>query len=503
VIRALRVLSGIAAIARLFSLTLLVPAVVAFSFEPWDRALPFGLQVPTSTLVFLSSFVIAALFWLPVQLATRRYAEEDLQDREAYAAVALGWLAVAALGMVPFLLSGAIPNVVDAFFESMSGITTTGASVLAAPEEVPRSIQFWRGFMQWMGGLGFVVLLVALLAGLTQGGTALMQAEAGGGHTRIRPKLQDTARALWKTYVAISGVLFLVLFLLMLRIDMGAKDAAFDALVLTFSTFSTGGFSNHSQSIAYFQDPWIEGAAVLFMILGATQFTLYLVGPRRLLRAITRNPQWRFMMAVLALATLVVASVLVYGGESLGSAVRHASFAVTTMMTGTGLAASDFGYWAQPALIVLLAMMLTGGSAGSTSGAIKAGRFVILAKAVRREMVKLLHPRAVIPIRMEKRVIREEVLNKTVVFFFSYLTIWLAGAVLITLFEPSLTALEGASASAAGIGNVGVALGSLGPSGHYGLLSVPTKLLMTALMWIGRLEIFTVLLLFYPKTWQN
>lgn len=497
------ILRSVAHICRLFTAALLVPAFVALAMEPWDDPV-LGIRIPFNAIVFMASAGACMGFWVPALLLTDPAHDESGREREGYLAVAAGWLVVTGFAALPFLLSGVLTHPVDAYFEAMSGLTTTGASVIPNPEAVPASVLFWRAFLQWLGGIGIVVLLVAFLANLTQGGLSLMRAEAGA-HTqaRLRPKLADTARLLGRVYLIGTAAMILILFALMMRIGMAPVDALFDAVYHTFTTFSTGGFSSHAEGIAFYQDAAIEWAIAVFMLVGATQFTLLLPKPRHWLRVLWTDPQWRFMVGMTLAATAFVTVLLSVQDAAWVQNVRAAFFATVTTLTGTGHVADDFGAWPQPALLLILLLMLTGGNAGSTAGGIKSARIVVLAKAVKREVRRLLHPKAVLPIRMGGRPLDEEAVSKAVVFFFTYISIWVAGALVLILLEP-FSVLDAAAASASGIGNVGVGLGATGPGGSgYAALSHGSKVTLSALMWIGRLEIFTALLLFVPESWRH
>lgn len=498
------IVRGIADMCRLFTVALLVPVAIALLMEPWDFPM-FGVYLPFNALAFLAAAAICTIFWVIGRSFTSEAHDETKLDREGYLAVGLGWLVLTFFAALPFLFSGVMKHPMDAWFEAMSGITTTGASVLPiAPEDVPASVLFWRALLQWMGGLGIVVLLVALLANLTQGGFALMKAEAGAhAESRLRPKITDTAKVLGKVYIVISAFMAAVLFLLMLRIGMSPGEALFDGVYHTFTTYSTGGFSSHADSIAFYDDWAIEAALIVFMFVGATQFLFFMPEARGRIMELLHDAQWRFMMGLALAASVAVAVLLVWYGDGVLFSIRAATFAVTTALTGTGHASHDFGIWPQPLLIVLLMLMLTGGNAGSTSGGIKSGRMVLLAKTVKVEMVKLLHPRAVVPVRMGGRPVDEDTVRRAVAFFFAYISIWAFSAIIIAVLEPGMGVVDAASAAVAGLGNVGVGLGSVGPGGSFATLTPASKGLISMLMWVGRLEIFTAVLIFYPQAWKN
>lgn len=501
-----RVWSAIAAILRLFSFLLLAPVPVALLYDDWSfDAGPVDL--PRNALVFVACFAIAALAWLPMHLLSRKAEDEDLLDREAYLVVALGWLAVTILGMTPFMLSGTLPSPTDAFFETMSGLTTTGFTAIADVDGTDPSVLFWRVLLQWLGGLGIIVLMVALLSKLTHGGLPLFQAEASGHTQRIRPKLAETARTLWILYSTVTVAFVAVLFLILhFHTGLAVKPAAFEAIAHAFTALATGGFSTHTAGITFFGDPLLEVALLFMMLAGATSFALvYGLLRHGRWRPLFQSPEWRFYMGLYGIFTAAVVLILAVSGYDPGDSLLDGAFNVASIYTTTGFANADFALWPDPALILLLVGMLMGGMAGSTTGAIKSIRWLILVKAVARELRKLLHPRAVIPVRIGTRVIREDVLATVMAFFFTYLAVWTAGAVLLVATEPMVDAFGGIALAASSIGNVGVSLGALGPfasPGASGLLP-SSKLIMAFLMWFGRLEIFTALLLFYPSSWRQ
>lgn len=504
-----RVLSAVGDITRIFSFTLAVPFLFAWLYDPRDTLILGRLAVPRHALTFLATFLAATLFWVPVKLLTRDTEDEEMQDREAYLTVGVGWLVLTVIAAIPFWLSGVLPHPADAFFEAMSGLTTTGATVIpGALEEVPKSIMLWRAQLQYLGGMGIIVLSVALLARLTQGGLQLLQAEAPGPSvTRIRPKLAQTAKTLWLVYAAASLVLALLILALLLGRGVGTADALYDAVLHTFTTLSTGGFSNHSTSIAAF-DSWLfEAVIILGMLVAGSNFTLlYYLGHRQW-RRLVRDPEWRFFMATVAGVTLVATGLLWraagWAWDEALPALRGASFTVTSIATSTGFSTVDFDAWPDAAKTLLLILMLTGATAGSTSGGLKAVRILLLMKIVRRQVRRLLHPRAVIPIRLGGRVLKEETLMTVVAFFFAYLTIAMVGAIFVTATDPVLDLISGTTGAISMMGNTGPALGVLGPTGGYWDLLWSSKLVYAFMMWFGRLEVFAALLLFSPSAWKN
>lgn len=502
--RLTHVASAVGAMLRLFSFTLLVPAVAAFVYEPWDTDL-FGILVPANALTFVASFLLINAVMLPVKFATLGAEEEDMSEPEGFLTAAIGWLLMPLFGMVPFLATGVFHSPLDAYFEATSGLTTTGFTVLPVPaDEVAPSLNLWRGLTQWVGGIGIVILSLALISRLTHGGMRLFQAESSvHAAKRLRPKLVDTARTLLVLYTALSLLLFAILLAAMLRNGMPWKDAVLDGLIHMMAAFATGGFSSHAASVSYFDDALIEGVLMLTMVLGATNFHILIALRHGDWRTVGRDPEWRFFLAMLAIMTAVVVGALVVSGMGPARALRHGAFATVSLLTTTGFNTIDWSTWPLVTLFLLLLAMFMGGTSGSTAGAIKAFRVLLLGKLLQRQLRKLVHPRAVLPVRVGSRVVSEEAIGTAAAFIFTYVLLWVAGSLAIAIAQPGLDALEAASASAASLGNVGNAFGAFGPAGSVASMGVATKVIMTALMWFGRLEIFTALLLFSPQSWRS
>lgn len=502
--RASHIASALAAMLRLFSYAFLAPIVIAFVYEPRDL-LVSGVAVPSNAVGFLGGFLLLNLLAIPVKLATRAAEEEDLSEREGYLTAALGWLLMPLFGMLPFLFDGVFTSPLDAYFESMSGVSTTGFSVLPIPaDQVAPSVNFWRALLQWVGGIGIVVLSLALISRLTHGGVRLFAAEASAhASKRLRPKLADTARTLLGLYGILSGIVAVLLFAAMLRIGMDPKTAVLDALIHMMTSLSTAGFSNHAASAGFYKDALIEAVLIFSMVVGATNFQVLMAFRRGEWRTGWRDAEFRFYMTTLAVAAALVVTGLAISGMNPVNALRHGVFATVTLQTTTGLNTIDWSGWPLAVLFVLHLTMFLGGSSGSTTGSIKAFRVLLLVKLLRRQLQRLIHPRAVIPIRIGQRVVSEEAVATAAAFIFTYVLLWLAGSMAIAVSEPGLEALEVVAASAASLGNVGNAFGLFGPAGSVATTTAATKSIMVALMWFGRLEIFTALLLFAPSSWRN
>lgn len=443
------------------------------------------------------AFALASLFAMATGTALRgRRRMTVLGRRDAFAVVTFGWLAVTVVGALPFMLSGAIPSPVDALFESASGVTTTGATVLTNVEQAPHGILFWRAFLQWLGGMGFVVLSLALLPQLAVGGMELFKAEVPSPMPeRLKPRLSDTALILWRIYLGLT----LLLIVLLKAAGMGVFDAVVHALV----TIPTGGFSTKSQSIAAFGNATIEAILIVFMLLAGTNFSLlHRAWTERRLSAITENAEFKAYVGILIVATLGVGWGLWRAGTfAPAEALRHAAFQAVSLVTTTGFASTDYALWPPFASALVFALMFIGASAGSTSGGVKVMRHLVMAKHGLRELRRMIHPRSVLPLRVGAQTIGENVIAGVLGFIVLYMMLFGVGTLLIAAHGIELQ--TAASAVAAALGNVGPGLGGAGPMGHFAWLPASAKLLLALFMLLGRLEIYTVLVVLLPAAWTG
>jgi trk system potassium uptake protein TrkH len=448
--------------------------------------------------------------------------------KEALATVGLGWILAGVLGSLPYLFSGTqiaaghAMNPADAFFESVSGFTTTGASVLTSLEDpslVPRSIMFWRCFTHWLGGMGIIVLFVAILGQLGAGGKALMRREVPGPiNEAVRPRVRETAIVMWAIYVGLSVILAGTLML--------EGMSVYDAMCHSFATMATGGFSTYDQSVGHWDSPLIEGTLIVFMIAAGTNFSLYFLvlhrgsspGNRNWLRRLAplyRDPEFRVYVSILAIATAVLTVSLlknqIYGEFS--TAIRHASFISVSIMTTTGFGTENFHEWSEFSKGLLLLLMFIGGSAGSTGGGMKVVRFLLFAKIIRLEVEQAFRPNVVRPLRVFGMPVENSLRHEVVVYFALILLIFISAWMTLAAIEPdsqwqdaghheSEKLLDCASAVAATLNNIGPGLGVLGPHKNYSAFSSAGKLLLTLLMLLGRLELFAILVLFFPSFWR-
>ncbi|HEX9885224.1 MAG TPA: TrkH family potassium uptake protein [Longimicrobiales bacterium] len=482
----LRHVANIVGLLQVFiALAMVVTGVVALMYGDGD-ALP----------IFASAVVTFAAGVTTYRL-TRL--ESDLTHREGYAIVTFAWAGTAVFGALPYLFAGVTASPAAALFESMSGFTTTGATIFTDIEALPHGILFWRSFTHWLGGMGIIVLAIAVLPFLGVGGMQLFQAEVPGPTPeRLRPRITQTAKLLWLVYlgltVAQSGLYLL------------GGMSLFDSVTHTFSTLATGGFSTKNASMAGFESPYIHWVTIAFMYLAGVNFSLHF-------RAVTgrleyfRDHEWRFYTGVvLGSAVLVAAINLASGsyllnGPGLEAAARDALFQATSLTTTTGFVTADYELWLPSSQCILFALMFVGGMAGSTGGSMKAVRVLLLLKHTAIQLRKHLHPRAIVLARVGRRVVSEDVMANIVGFVILYFLLLLAGAVAMSFLGMDL--VTAFSASVATVGNVGPGLGDVGPTDNYGWMSAPAMVILSFLMLVGRLEIYTVLLLLHPETWKR
>lgn len=423
--------------------------------------------------------------------------EADISPRDGFAIVTFAWGATAVFGSLPYLFTGALDSFWAAVFESMSGFTTTGATVFTDIESLPHGILFWRALTHWLGGMGIIVLAIAILPYLGVGGMQLFKAEVPGPTPeRLRPRITQTAKLLWLVYVGLTGAQVL----LYMAGDMGA----FDAITHTFATLATGGFSTKNASLGHFESPYIQYVTILFMYLAGVNFTLHFRAASGRLEY-WKDVEWRFFSGVLAVATVLLVAVNLLAGTyapaDLEASVRDSLFTAVSLTTTTGFVTADYEVWAPGAQMVLFGLLFVGGMAGSTGGGIKAVRVLLLLKQSAMELRKHLHPRAVLLARVGRHVVSEGVLANVIGFVILYLLCFGAGALALSFLGMDL--LTAVGASAATVGNIGPGLGAVGATDNYGWMSSPALAILSFLMLVGRLEIYTVLLLFLPETWRR
>jgi len=439
---------------------------------------------------FLVSIVITVLTGL-ILLSYKT--DEDWMRKEGFAIVALGWLAAAVFGAIPFMLNGISP--LNSLFESMSAFTTTGSTILTDIEIHPKGILFWRCMMQWLGGMGIIVLFIAILPKLGVAGRQLFRAEAPGPtEDKLKPRIRETAKILWMVYFVISFVQVVALLL--------AGLSLYDSVTHTFTTMACGGFSPYGMSVEAFHSPLVEFIITFFMFVAGANFALHYRAIYVDKDFLLKDDEFRFYTA-LTLAATGLLTLLLYRdlGTGLFDSFRLSIFQVVSIMTTTGFATTDFNLWSESGKMVLLLVMFIGGCAGSTGGGIKVVRVLMLLRHGRIELFKSLHPRAIKSVKFNNKTVPDEVINSIFSFVVIYLFIFISSALVLSVLGMDI--ITSITASIATLGNIGPGLNVVGPMGTFDPIPPLGKLILIANMWIGRLEVYTVIVLFTPEFWNK
>lgn len=442
---------------------------------------------------FIAAIIITVSAGTAAFYLTPRKAE--ISVREGFAIVTFGWISVAFFGALPAFLSGAIPSFTDAFFESMSGFTTTGASILKDIESLPHGVLFQRSLSHWLGGMGIILLSLAILPMLGVGGMQLYRAEVPGPvHDKLTPRLKQTAEILWGVYLLLTVIETALLMLFGMSF--------FDALCHTFGTLATGGFSTKNGSIGAFQNPAVEWVIIVFMFLAGANFALHFRALRGKVESYWKDPEFKFYLSAVFGSALVL---LIFNSPELfssaGAQLRHTLFQTISILTTTGYGTHDFELWSSTGQFLLLILMFVGGMAGSTGGGMKNMRVFLLIKQAQLELRHLVHPRGVFPVRLGEKVISDEVMKNIFGFFLLYMMLFFIGAIIMTFMKLDFVSAIGASAAC--LNNIGPGLGSVGPSDNYSHIPLLGKWALAGLMLVGRLEVYTVLILFSRSYWKR
>lgn len=497
--------SLVGTVVKWLAVTLLFPLAIAVFYDEG-----------VTTFLATIAVVVAVGFGLE-----RLDDDPDLGAREGFLMVALTWLAVSLAGAAPYVIAGngTVAAPVNALFESMSGFTTTGATVMAniGFEEHSRALMMWRQQTQWLGGMGIVVLAVAILPELSVGGAQLMETEAPGpGIQKLTPRIAETARALWKAYLGITVLEMTLLYGLHVG-GFAPEMTLYQSVAHGFTTMATGGFSPAARSIEFFSAA-VQWLIIPFMVAAGTNFALFWHALNGEFEAFGEDSEFRFFVGVLGAFTAVTAGLLFAGtfaetpsigpvAGNLEASVRHAAFQVVSLVTTTGYASMDFNTWGGAAKYVLFVALFVGGSAGSTGGAIKAVRWLVILKSLKRELFTTVHPEAVRPVRLGGRALDERAVRGIYAFTLLYFVLFFVGAFVVYVDAArvglELVALDAMSATAATLGNIGPGFGIVGPMNSYLPFAPTTKLFMVFLMWVGRLEVFPVLVLLTPAYWRS
>ena len=483
-------LNILGALLSILGMTMIVPIFISYGYGESDLN------------GFLYSALICISIGLPVWIMTRH--RRPLTNRDGFAIVTFSWIITAVAGALPFYFSGAIPNITDAFFESMSGVTTTGASIIGNTatlpnlpngiESLPHGILFWRSFIQWIGGMGIVVFYIAILPLLGVGGVQLFKAEVPGPVAdKITPRVRETAKFLWIVYVGITTAEAIAL--------MVAGMGVFDAICHSFTTMPTGGYSTKNASIGYYDSMAIQYIIIFFMFLAGINFTLHFHAIMGNMKSYFRDKEFlTYFGIIIVVAFLIFSSISAGGNEWTEKHFRDSLFQTVAILTGTGYSTADYELWTYFAQFMILFMMFVGGMGGSTTGGMKIVRIMLLFKYAAKETRRMLHLKAILPIRIGSRYIPEDVIRNTLGFFLFYISFFIFTTMVLTAMNIDLESAIGASASA--IGNIGPSLGAFGPTDNYALLPTFGKWLLSFCMLLGRLEIFTVMVLFSRTFWK-
>jgi trk system potassium uptake protein TrkH len=468
--------------------------LVIIGLSMW-LALPFSFYYKSGDHwpIFNSGLLVSCfgglLWWF------NRLNNKGVRKREGYLVVTLGWVFMCLASAIPYLMSQSIPELGNAVFEAMSGLTTTGASILTDIESMPKGILFWRSMTHWIGGMGIIVLTVALLPLLGVGGVELFVAESPGPTSdKIHPRIRETAKRLWLIYIGLTGLLMLLLW---------AEGMNFyDAINHAMATMATGGFSTKNASVAHFDSPAIHYTIALFMFFAGTNFTLIYFALKGRMRTVWQSDEFRaYFFVVLGLVIVFTFTVWSVTENGLEKSFRDSLFQILALITTTGFVTADYTAWTPVLTMLCFLLLFLGGCAGSTAGGIKFVRNLVYFKTCYLEFEKLLHPNAVIPLKINKSVVSSRIRMHVLVFLALYLSMAVAGAVFLSILEIDFMTSLGASVTC--LSNVGPAIGKVGPVDNFAHLPMTGKWFLSFLMLLGRLELFTVLVLFSPYFWRT
>ena len=458
--------------------------------------IPFSLYYGSDDLMaLLQASGITAVAGILLWLTVRKNTNNDLRKKDGYLIVTAGWLSMSFFGSLPYILSGAIPDLTNAFFETLSGFSTTGASVLTDIESVDKGILFWRSLTQWIGGMGIIVLTVAILPLLGIGGMQLFVAEAPGiSPDKLAPRIKETAKRLWIIYCGLTAAELILLWI--------GGMTFYDAINHSLTTMATGGFSTKNASVAHFHDPFIQYVIIVFMFLAGTNFTMTYFGLHGQFKKVIRNEEFRFYLFFSVVVSVIIGLIIFsLGHDTFEKSIRDALFQVVSVVTTTGFVTHDYTSWTSFITVVFFLLMFAGGSAGSTAGGVKLVRHILLIKNSIQELKRILHPSAIIPVRFNGKAVNRDITFNVLAFIMIYILIMCFGAIAVSSFGLDFNTSLGAVATT--LGNIGPGIGDVGPVDNFAHLPDGVKWILSFLMLVGRLELFTVLILFTPYFWRK
>ncbi|MFZ4427349.1 MAG: TrkH family potassium uptake protein [Saprospiraceae bacterium] len=476
-------------IFRVLGFLLLPISLLMFSSLP----VCFILRSGDELAMLFSGLICAITGGLLVLFSPRK--NPGIRKREGYLIVVSGWIVMALSCMLPYLFSGEIPNVADAIFETVSGLTTTGASVLTDIEGVSQGILYWRSMTHWIGGMGIIVLTVAIFPLLGIGGIELFVAEAPGPTSeKLHPRIQETAKRLWLIYVGLTAILVLLLKVFGM--------SWYDAVNHSYATMATGGFSTRNASIDAFPSLPIQYTLILFMFLAGSNFTVLYLALKGKMAKVWKNDEFRaYLIFTLFVSLLIAAHLWRNHGYALEPAFRDSLFMVVSVLTTTGFVTADYTQWGNAAIMVFFILLFIGGCAGSTAGGIKIIRNLVFIKNSWLEFKRIIHPRAIVPLKISGEVVAPKIMTHIIIFLLLYLMVFLMGAIFLAGLGYDFMTSMGAAVTC--LSNVGPGIGKVGPVDNFGWMSDTAKLILSVLMLLGRLEIFTILVLFTPFFWKS
>lgn len=474
------IINILAALLIVMGISMLMPLLISYMYGEPDFS------------GHLKSSIICFCLGLPIWYITRK--NRSLSSKDGFAIVSLAWLLVALTGTFPFYFTDSITNFTDAWFESMSGVTTTGSSILSDIEILPHGVLFWRSFLQWIGGMGIIVFTIAILPLLGVGGVQLFKAEVPGPVAdKIRPRVKETAKILWMVYIGFTAVETILL--------AAFGMPLFDAVCHSFTTMPTGGFSTQNASLGAYESNAIQYIVIIFMFIAGANFTLHFRAIAGNFKSYSKDSEFLTYFGIIILTSILIFANINAANQSWShDTFLDSLFQTVSIITTTGFGTSDYELWPFFSQFLIIILMFVGGMGGSTGGGMKIARIILLIKFAATETRRMLHSRAIIPIRIGSRYISEDVIRNTLGFFLIYISIFVLTTLILTMLNLDFESAIGAAASA--IGNIGPGLGDYGPTDNFSLLHPFGKWMLSFCMLLGRLEVFTVMVLFSKTFWK-